>query len=112
MRTTKPTREQLTDAGGQYAPSIGDSTADHPLGVRRSRRDGVPPSRFAAIIEAPHQADDPTGARRVRMALKRLLRTHNLRAVEIRRAAPAATANPNPDLETPTQAGKFGSVGD
>ena len=99
MRTRKPNHEQR-DAGGQYASAIGDSTADHALGVRRSRRDGKPVHRFAAVIEAPYQPDDPTGARRVRMALKRLLRTHNLRTVEIRRDDPRVP-NPNGEYSYP-----------
>ncbi|WP_428305835.1 hypothetical protein [Lacipirellula sp.] len=37
--------------------------------------------RFNLLIEANHQADDPDGTRRLRLVLKRLLRSFGLRCV-------------------------------
>lgn len=39
--------------------------------------------RFQILIEAQPQADDPDGNRRLRMALKSMLRRHGLRCVTV-----------------------------
>ncbi len=39
--------------------------------------------RYQLLIEVQHQADDPDGVRRLRMALKRLLRSFGLRCVSV-----------------------------
>lgn len=43
----------------------------------------MPNPRFQILIEAQPQADDPDGNRRLRMALKRLLRSFGLRCVSV-----------------------------
>ncbi|BBO35700.1 hypothetical protein PLANPX_5312 [Lacipirellula parvula] len=52
--------------------------------------------RFQLLIEAEPQADDPDGNRRLRFALKAMLRRLGLRCVTI---TPAETQNTQPNQE-------------
>ncbi|WP_428306751.1 hypothetical protein [Lacipirellula sp.] len=56
------------------------------------------PTTYHLTLEAKPQADDPDGVRRVRMALKKLLRSFGLKCV---RVEPAVHQRPEHEAERP-----------
>ncbi|WP_152098008.1 hypothetical protein [Lacipirellula parvula] len=59
---------------------------------------------YQLTLEAKPQADDPDGARRVRMALKRLLRSFGLRCVKVEPAVHLRLEHDAKRPETSTKA--------
>lgn len=55
--------------------------------------------RYQLLIEVQHQADDPDGTRRLRLVLKRLLRSFGLRCVTV-----TPVPEPNPTTNLPKEA--------
>lgn len=61
--------------------------------------------RFQLLIEAQPQTDDADGTRRLRMALKRLLRSHGLRCLNMTPVDDAQNAGEATSNQTPTASG-------
>lgn len=53
--------------------------------ARQKKYKAMAKPRYQLLIEVQHQANDPDGVRRLRMALKRLLRSFGMRCVTVTR---------------------------
>ena len=87
-----PVRGPVRPIGATSVPKAGRRTETRPVAPE-----------FHLRLRCPHDASDPGGIRRLRAALKRLLRSYGLKALEVRPAEVdiQSTVNPAPDATEP-----------